>query len=142
MLLGPVFGKFLSQIIIFSKIMSKIKKQKTSRNWIFIHPANGFDRMQLSLKPSEDYYFKISHIYHSGGQMTYRGLDRNRYKIASFHQNIMKFHKITQLLDHLILRVLRVRQHPDILGLSTLRELSKSEEVFALRPGPTTLRCC
>ena len=66
---------------------------------------------------------KKTHIYHTGGQMTYRALDRNRYKIASFHQNIMKFHKITQLLDHLILRVLRVRQHPDILGLSTLREL-------------------
>ena len=82
--------------------MAKIKKQKTSRNWIFIHPANVFGRLELSPKPREDYCFKKNHIYHTGGQMTYRALDRNRYKIASFHQNIMKFHKITQLADHLI----------------------------------------
>ena len=70
-----------------------------------------------------------------------QGLERNRYKISHFHQNIMKYHQKIQLEHYFSQRVFRVRTKQNILGLSTLRAFFKSEEIEARGSVPTALTC-
>ena len=68
-----------------------------------------------------------------------QGLEQNRYKISHFHQNITKYHQKVQLEHYFSQRVFRVRKKQNILGLSTLRAFSISEEIEAPRSVPTAL---
>ena len=120
---------FFHKSLFFSKIMSKIEKQKTSRNWIFIHLASVFDRMQFFWKPSEDYCFKKTHHLRSADRNR-EFLDRILTRIIGFRIQILpKCHQKVQLEHYFSQRVFRVTKFQNILRLSTRRDLSISEEI-------------
>ena len=130
---GADFGSTLTTNRFFSRKYDRKSKNKKrhavgilSTSRMFLTECNYFENPARTIHLKKiTFCAQLTEIL-----MEIINLDRILTRIIGFRIQILpKFHKITQLPDHFPQRVLRVRQKQNILGLSTRRELSISEEI-------------